>query len=128
MNAPDRPGWLLRIETLGTTIVVLMIGGMMLWFEAAERESRVLLVIGLAVLIYATALMALGRRSDPSTVAWWPFAAAGLAAGSVAELINARLLLSHESLAAALTGVVIGTAHWIALRAWLKLGRRPAGR
>jgi hypothetical protein len=127
MSAPDRPGWLFRIETLGTTIVVLMIGGMMLWFKAAERRTRVLFVIGVAVLLYATGLLVLGRRSNPATVAWWPFAAAGLAAGGVAELINARVLLTRESVAAAVTGVVIGTAHWVALRTWLSLTGRHAG-
>jgi len=127
MSAPDRPGWLYRIETLGTTVVVLMIGGMMLWFKAAERRTRVLFVIGVAVLLYATGLLVLGRRSNPATVAWWPFAAAGLAAGGVAELINARVLLSRESVAAAVTGVVIGTAHWVALRTWLSLTGRHAG-
>jgi len=127
MSAPDRPGWLYRIETLGTTVVVLMIGGMMLWFKAAERRTRVLFGIGVAVLLYATGLLVLGRRSNPATVAWWPFAAAGLAAGGVAELINARVLLSRESVAAAVTGVVIGTAHWVALRTWLSLTGRHAG-
>ena len=121
MTPPDQPAWLSRIETLGTTIVVLMIGGMALWFKAAAREARGLLVIGSAVVIYAAALVALGRRSNPATIAWWPFAAAGFAAGGVAELINAQLLLSRECATAALTGVVIGTAHWIALRAWLRL-------
>lgn len=124
MNAPARPGWLSRIETLGTTIVVLMIGAMVLWFKSAERETRVVFVIGVAVLLYAAGLVVLGRRSNPATVAWWPFAAAGVVAGGVAELINARLLLSRESVAAAVTGLVIGTAHWIALRTWLRLTGR----
>ena len=126
MNAPARPGWLSRIETLGTTIVVLMIGAMVLWFKSAEREKRVVFVIGVAVLLYAAGLVVLGRRSNPATVAWWPFAAAGVVAGGVAELINARLLLSRESVAAAVTGLVIGTAHWIALRTWLRLTGRHA--
>ena len=124
MTLPEQPGWLSRIETLGTTVVVLMIGAMVLWLKAVERETRVLFVIGAGLLIYATGLVALGRRSDPATVAWWPFAAAGLAAGGVAEVINAQFLLTRESTAAAVTGVVIGTAHWIALRTWLRLGRR----
>ena len=125
MTAPDQPGWLSRIETLGTTIVVLMIGGMALWFKATERETRILLVIGSALVIYAAGLVALGRRSNPAAIAWWPFAAAGFAAGGVAELINAQLLLTRECAAAALTGVVIGTAHWVALRTWLGLTRSP---
>jgi len=127
MNAPARPGWLYRTETLGTTIVVLMIGAMVLWFKSAERETRVVFVISVAVLLYAAGLVVLGRRSNPATVAWWPFAAAGVVAGGVAELINARLLLSRESVAAAVTGLVIGTAHWVALRTWLRLTGRHAG-
>ncbi len=127
MTESERPGWLSRVEMLGTTVVVLMIGGMVLWFKAAEQESRVLSVIATGLLIYATALVAFGRRSNPATVAWWPFAAAGLAAGAVAEAINAQFLLGRESAAAAVTGVIIGTAHWVALRTWLRLGARPAG-
>lgn len=127
MNAPARPRWLSRVETLGTTIVVLMIGAMVLWFKSAERETRVVFVIGVAVLLYAAGLVVLGRRSNPAGVAWWPFAMAGVVAGGVAELINARLLLSRESVAAAVTGLVIGTAHWIALRTWLRLTGRHAG-
>jgi hypothetical protein len=120
----DRPGWLFRIETLGTTLVVLMIGGLVLWFKAAERESRLGLVIGTALLIYAVGLVTLALRSNSATVAWRPFALAGLIAGLVSELINAQLLLTRESLAASLTGVAIGTAHWAALRTWLLLNEK----
>ena len=124
MTESDRPGWLFRIETLGTTLVVLMIGGLVLWFKAGERESRLGLVIGTALLIYAVGLVTLALRSNSATVAWRPFALAGLIAGLVSELINAQLLLTRESLAASLTGVAIGTAHWAALRTWLLLNEK----
>jgi len=119
-----RPSWLTRIETLGTTIVVLMVGSMMLWYEAIEREHRLAVTIGSAVLLYVVALVVFGRRSEPSRIAWWPFAFAGLASGAMAELINAKFLVTRELFVAAATGVVIGTAHWAALRVWIRLTER----
>jgi hypothetical protein len=119
-----RPSWLTRIETLGTTIVVLMVGSMMLWYEAIEREHRLAVTIGSAVLLYVVALVVFGRRSEPSRIAWWPFAFAGLATGAMAELINAKFLVTRELFVAAATGVVIGTAHWAALRVWIRLTER----
>jgi hypothetical protein len=119
-----RPSWLARIETLGTTIVVLMVGSMMLWYEAIEREHRLAVTIGSAVLLYVVALVVFGRRSEPSRIAWWPFAFAGLATGAMAELINAKFLVTRELFVAAATGVVIGTAHWAALRVWIRLTER----
>lgn len=121
-----RPSWLTRIETLGTTIVVLMVGSMMLWYEAIERERRLAVTIGSAVVLYVVALVVFGRRSEPSRIAWWPFAVAGLATGAVAELINANFLVTRELFVAAATGVVIGTAHWAALRLWVHLTERRA--
>jgi len=121
-----RPSWLTRIETLGTTIVVLMVGSMMLWYEAIEREHRLAVTIGSAVLLYVVALVVFGRRSEPSRIAWWPFAFAGLATGAMAELINAKFLVTRELFVAAATGVVIGTAHWAALRVWIRLTERRA--
>jgi hypothetical protein len=121
------PGWLGRIETLGTTVVVLMIGAMMIWFEAVERERRLAVTIGSAVLVYVAVLMFSGRRSQPGGIPWWPFAAAGVVTGGVAELINARFLVTIELLAAAVTGLVIGTAHWVALRVWIGLGEHRPG-
>lgn len=121
-----RPSWLTRIETLGTTIVVLMVGSMMLWYEAIEREHRLAVTIGSAVLLYVVALVVFGRRSEPSRIAWWPFAFAGLASGAMAELINAKFLVTRELFVAAATGVVIGTAHWAALRVWIRLTERRA--
>jgi hypothetical protein len=121
-----RPEWLTRIETLGTTVVVLMVGSMMVWHEAVVRERRLAVTLGSAVLLYVAALVLFGRRSDPSRIAWWPFALAGLATGAVAELINAKFLITVELFVAAATGVVIGTAHWVALRVWIGLGRRRA--
>lgn len=121
-----RPDWLWRIETLGTTIVVLMVGSMTIWFESVEREGLLALTIGSAVALYVVALVVLGRRSEPSRVAWWPFAIAGLVTGAVAELINAKFLVTRELLVAGVTGVVIGMAHWAALRVWIRLTRRPA--
>jgi uncharacterized YccA/Bax inhibitor family protein len=120
-----RPDWLSRIETLGTTAVVLMVGSMMIWYEAVEREGR-LVTIGSAVFLYVVALVVFGRRSEPSRIAWWPFALAGLATGAVSELINAKFLVTHELFVAAITGVVIGTAHWAALRVWIRLTKRRA--
>ena len=121
-----RPGWLSRIETLGTTAVVLMVGSMMMWYEAVERDRRIVFTIGSAVLFYVVALVLFGRRSAPARIAWWPFAFAGLATGAVAELINANFLVTREMFVAAATGVVIGTAHWAALRAWIRLTERRA--
>jgi hypothetical protein len=121
-----RPDWLSRIETLGTTAVVLMVGSMMIWYEAVEREGRLVLTIGSAVFLYVVALVVFGRRSEPSRIAWWPFALAGLATGAVSELINAKFLVTHELFVAAITGVVIGTAHWAALRVWIRLTKRRA--
>jgi hypothetical protein len=120
------PAWLTRIETLGTTIVVLMIGSMMIWHEAVVRERRLLVTILSAILLYGAVLVLGGRRSEPSRIAWWPFALAGLATGAVAELINARFLVTRELFVAALTGIVIGTAHWVALRTWIRLSERRA--
>ena len=121
------PGWLPRIETLATTVVVLMVGSMMIWYEAVERERRLVFTIGSAVFLYAVALVVFGRRSEPSRIAWWPFALAGLATGAVSELINAKFLVTRELFVAAVTGAVIGTAHWAALRVWIGLtGRRAA--
>jgi hypothetical protein len=121
-----RPAWLTRVETLGTTIVVLMIGSMMIWHEAIVHQRRLIVTIGSAVLLYVFALVVLGRRSEASRIAWWPFALAGLATGAVAELINARFLVTRELFLAALTGLVIGTAHWGALRVWIGLTERRA--
>jgi hypothetical protein len=118
------PGWLTRIETLGTTVVVLLVGSMMIWYEAVVRGRRLVVTIGCAVILYAAVLLLSGRRSSPARISWWPFAAAGLTTGGVAELINARFLITVELFAALVTGVVIGTAHWLALRIWIGLGRR----
>jgi hypothetical protein len=97
---------------------------MMIWYESAERGRRLVLTIGSAVVLYVVVLMVLGRRSEPSRVAWWPFAFAGLATGAIAELINARFLVTRELFVAAATGVVIGMAHWAALRVWIGLTER----
>ena len=121
------PGWLGRIETLGTTVVVLMIGAMMIWFEAVERERRLVVTIGCAVLAYVAVLVLAGRRSEAGGIPWWPFAAAGVVTGGVAELINARFLVTIELLAAVVTGLVIGTAHWVAVRVWIGWGERRPG-
>ena len=121
------PGWLTRIETVGTTLVVLMIGAMMIWNEAVERKSRLAVTIGCAVLVYVVVLGSAGRRSAAGGIPWWPFAAAGVVTGGVAELINARFLVTIELLVAVVTGLVIGTAHWLALRVWIGLGERRPG-
>ncbi len=121
-----RPSWLTRIETFGTTIVVLMVGSMMLWHEAIERERRLAVTIGSAVILYVVTLVVFGRRSEPSRIAWWPFAVAGLATGAVAELINANFLVTRELFVAAATGLLIGTAHWAALRLWIHLTEHRA--
>ena len=118
------PGWLTRIETLGTTAVVLMVGAMMIWYEAVLRGRRLVVTISCAVILYLAVLVLSARRSSLTRISWWPFAAAGLVTGGVAELINARFLVTVELLAALVTGLVIGTAHWLALRIWIGLGRR----
>jgi hypothetical protein len=74
---------------LGTTIVVLLIGSMMLWSEGVVRGSR---------------LVGFGRSSDPDGIAWWPFIGAGFVAGAVAELINAQFMVTGELVMAGLTG------------------------
>ena len=112
-------GWLTRIETLGTTIVVLMVGSMVLWYEAVERERGLVVTIGSGMLLYVAVLVLCGRRSAAGSIPWWPFAAAGVVAGAVAELSNAGFLITVELLAAVVTGLVIGTAHWLALRVWI---------
>jgi hypothetical protein len=122
-----RPDWLSRIETLGTTAVVLMVGSMMIWYEAVERNRRLVFTIGSAVLFYIVGLVLLGRHSAPARIAWWPFACAGMATGAVAELINAKFLVTSELFVAAATGVAIGTAHWAALRVWIRLTERRTG-
>jgi len=119
-----RPDWLSRIETLGTTAVVLMVGSMMIWYEAVVRDRRLVFTIGSAVFFYVAALVLFGWRSAPGRIAWWPFAFAGLATGTAAELINAKFLVTREMFVAAATGVVIGTAHWAALRVWIRLSER----
>jgi hypothetical protein len=121
------PGWLTRIETVGTTVVVLMVGAMMIWNEAVEREGRLAFTLGCAVLVYVAVLVIAARRSAPGSIPWWPFAAAGVLTGGVAELINARFLVTIELLVAVVTGLVIGTAHWVALRVWIGLGERRPG-
>jgi predicted neutral ceramidase superfamily lipid hydrolase len=121
-----RPDWLSRIEMLGTTAVVLLVGSMMIWHEAVERDRRLAFTIGSAVLLYVLALALFARRSAPARIAWWPFALAGLATGAVAELINAKFLVTREMFVAVATGVVIGTAHWAALRVWVRLTERRA--
>jgi uncharacterized membrane protein (UPF0136 family) len=120
-----QPHWLTSLEMLGTTLVVLMIGGMVLWYKAAVREPHLAFVIGGGLLMYAGGLVAFGRRWG-SAVAVWPFASAGLCAGVLAELVNAQFLLTRETAVAGATGVVIGTAHWAALRVWLHLSRNGA--
>jgi hypothetical protein len=119
------PPWLTRVETFGTTLVVLMVGAMMIWYEAVERERRLALTIGCAVVLYAGTLAVCGLRSAPERIAWWPFAAAGIVTGGVAELINAKFLVTVELLVAVVTGIVIGTAHWAALRVWIGLTKPP---
>ncbi len=121
------PAWLGRIETLGTTAVVLLVGSMMLWHEAIERGRWLTITIGSALLLYSAMVVFLASRSDPSRVAWWPFAAAGAVTGAVAALINAKFLVTRELFVAAVTGLVIGTAQWAALRVWIRLStRHPA--
>jgi len=126
LDRPPQPDWLSSIEMLGTTAVVLMIGGMVLWYKAAVRGPGLMLSIGGGLLVYAAGVLAFGWRWR-SAPAVWPFALAGCCAGLAAELVNARFVLSRESAVAVATGAVIGAAHWAALRTWLTLGRGRAG-
>jgi hypothetical protein len=104
-----------------------MVGSMMIWNEAMEQGARLVITIGCAVLVYVAVLVLSGRRSGSAGIPWWPFAAAGVVTGAAAELINARFLVTVELFAAVVTGLVIGTAHWTALRVWVGLGARRAG-
>jgi hypothetical protein len=106
---------------LGTTMVVLLIGSMMIWYEAIVRGPRLALTIASAGLLYVAGLVTFGQGSDPNGIAWWPFAAAGFIAGAVAELINAQFIVTSELLFAGLTGLVIGLAQWTALRVWIRV-------
>ena len=115
--------WFATIEMLGTTIVVLMVGAMVLWLKAGTRDSRLVFTIASALCVYAGGVVVLGSRSPPSPIAAWPFVLAGLCAGGVAELVNAEFLLSREFVVAGLTGAAIGLAHWTALRTWLRFNR-----
>jgi hypothetical protein len=108
---------------LGTTVVVLLIGSMMIWYEAVVRGPRLALTNASAALVYVVCLVVFGRRSEPNGIAWWPFIVAGFAAGAVAELINAQFMVTEELLMAGLTGVVIATAQWTALRVWIRARR-----
>ena len=125
---PNRPpAWLHRFQMLGTTVTVLLVGGMMIWHEALDHGLWLGATIGTAAVVYTTGLVLAGLKSDPDRVAWWPFALAGLAAGAAAELVNAQFVVTRELFLAAVTGVVIGTAHWTALWIWIRLNqRRPA--
>lgn len=127
MPRPQPPMWLSRIEMLGTTLTVLMVGSMMIWYEAIAREAHLAVTMGSGVILYVVGLGVFGLRSDPSRIAWWPFALAGLGAGAAAELVNAEFVVTRELFLAGVTGVVIGTAQWAALRVWIRLtDRRPA--
>jgi hypothetical protein len=108
---------------LGTTIVVLLIGSMMLWSEAMVRGERLTVTIASAGLLYVAGVVVFGRSSDANAIAWWPFVVAGFVAGAAAELINAQFMVTGEMLMAGLTGVAIGTAHWTALRVWIRVRR-----
>ena len=121
-----KTSWLASIEMLGTTIVVLMIGALMLWFKAVVHDPRSLLTIGGGLLIYAVGVVGFGLRFSPSSVAVWPFLLAGALAGGVAELFNAEFLVTREFLAALVTGTIIGFAHWAALRSWRGLTEKRA--
>jgi hypothetical protein len=111
---------------LGTTVVVLMIGALALWFKAIEHEWHSIFTIGAATLTYAIGIVAFGLRFSPSAIAVWPFILAGALAGGLAELVNAEFLLTREFFAALITGTVIGFAHWAALRTWLRLTEKRA--
>jgi hypothetical protein len=115
------PSWLASIEMLGTTAIVLMVGAMVLWLKASVHGPRLVVTIGTGLLLYAAGVVGLGRRSAAAPVAPWPFAVAGLGAAACAELVNAGFLLTGEFGLAGLAGVVIGLAHWAALRTWLRL-------
>ena len=127
MRRSRRPGWLTRIEMLGTTLTVLLVGGLMIWYEAVEHGAWLEATIAAAAVPYVAGVAVAGLRSDPTRISWWPFALAGAGAGATAELVNAQFVVTRELFLAAVTGVVIGTAHWTALWIWIRLNeRRPA--
>jgi hypothetical protein len=122
-GASRRPEWLWSVEMLGTTVVVLMISAAILWGRADDPGAWLAVGLGAGVLVYAAVVVALGRGPASSGIAWWPFAVAGAVAGGVTEIINAEFLFTREFAAAMVTGGVIGTAQWVALRTWLRLTR-----
>lgn len=122
-RASRRPEWLWSVEMLGTTVVVLMISAALLWGRADAPGAWLAVGLAAGVLVYVAVVVGLVRSTPSSGIAWWPFAAAGAAAGGVAEIINAEFLISREFAAAIVTGGVIGTAQWVALRIWLRLTR-----
>ena len=124
MPRSRRPDWLTRIEMLGTTLTVLLVGGMMIWHEAIQHGAWLAVTIGSAGVLYVAGVAVAGLRSDPNRISWWPFALAGAGAGATAELVNAQFVVTRELLLAAVTGVVIGTAQWSALWIWIRLNQR----
>ncbi len=104
-----------------------MVGGMVIWAKAPAQGPSVAVVIGSGAVVYVLVHLALGRRSPSPAVPWVIGAIAGAAAGAVAELINAEMLLTREFAAACVTGAAIGTAQWTALRTWLRVIRRAKG-
>ena len=118
---PPRLSWLLRIEMLGTTITVLLIGALMLWFNALDHGRHDSMAIGAALVAYLGVLVLLGRRAPAPRPVYLPFALAGLASGTVAQLINGQFRIHGDLGVVAVTGLFVGTMHWLALRVWLRL-------
>jgi hypothetical protein len=66
---------------------------------------------------YVVTLLALpGARRSPR--AWWPFAAAGGAAGVVSAAMLPARSLPHFAVSVASAALLLGSVHWVALRYW----------
>src|SRR3989442_3246828 len=94
--------WLLRVEMLGTTVVVLMIGALMLWFKAVVHDSHSMLTVGGGLLVYAMGVVGFGHPYSPSSVSVWPFLLAGAVGGGLAAPVNAPILGTPACLGARL--------------------------
>jgi hypothetical protein len=106
------------MEMLATTTTVLAVGGAVLWRNATDRHLRDSLAIGSALLAYPAGLALLARGGR---VPYSAFVTAGVAAGTIAQLINGQFMVDRELAVAAGTGAFIGSAHWLAARAWARL-------
>jgi hypothetical protein len=112
--------WWRRMDMLATTSTVLVVGGTVLWGNTVDHGWRDSLAIASALLIYPAGLALLAGRTR-GAVRVTTFIVAGVAAGSVAQMINGNFMIDRELGVAATTGAFVGVAHWVAARAWTRL-------